>query len=100
MKSLSLWSNGLSSSWKLYTAGGPFTGDGVCWSGQKQWEINTPPPLPSRDLSKLVCVPSPIASVLYFQAIKESLLQVEEGYSPGPSWPTGGHADSFYPLGK
>lgn len=56
---------------------------------KKQWEINMPPPLPSRDLSKLVCVPSPIAVAVSFQTIKESLSQVEGTIVQVPAGPLG-----------
>lgn len=46
-------------------------------------------PLPSRDLSKLVCVPSPIAVAVFFHTIKESLLQVEEPIVQVPAGPLG-----------
>lgn len=47
-------------------------------------------PLPSRDLSKLVCVPSPIAAAASFQTIKECLSQVEEAIVQVPGPPTRG----------
>lgn len=46
-------------------------------------------PLSSRDLSKLVCVPSPIAVAVSFQTIKESLSQVEEPIVQVPAGPPG-----------
>lgn len=57
-------------------------------------------PLPSRDLSKLVCVPSPIAVAVSFQTIKEALSQVEETIVQVPAGSVGVMLTPLYPLSK
>lgn len=57
-----------------------------------------PLPSPPGALSKLVCVPSPIAVAVSFQTIKASLSQVEEAIVLVPAGPMGVFLTLFIPL--